>query len=312
MSDLPMRGGVAYHLGISAEQLAPAILIVGDPERVDMIADQFFEEREFRVSHRGLTTCTGTVRETKQRVTVTTTGMGAPSTEIVLNEISALAEVDASTRTRRSSRAANLTIIRVGTSGALQPATSLGTAILSSHAVGLDSTAWFYAEGLTEDLTARELAGTVQDVIERALVPQHAALGKIHPYGAIADVAVVAALSQSARELGVSHQVGATITASGFFAPQGRHISRVTPSVPDIDRLLAREPSFLNMDMETAFVLHLCGAFGYRAGAVCVAAAHRELDTFSTDIASHVSDAVRVALLALARVPGQADCRHIP
>lgn len=297
-----MRGGVAYHLGISAEQLAPAILIVGDPERVDLIADQFFEHREVRVSHRGLTTCTGTVRETQQRVTVTTTGMGAPSTEIVLNEISALAEVDAATRTRPSACGANLTIIRVGTSGALQPPTSLGTSIISSHAVGLDSTAWFYAEGLTDDVTARELAGTVQGSIDRVLASQPAALGKIHPYGAVADVAVVAALSQSARELGVSHQIGATITASGFFAPQGRHISRVTPSVPDIDRLLARDPRFLNMDMETAFVLHLCGAFGYRAGAVCVAAAHRELDTFSTEIARHVSDAVRVALLALARV----------
>ena len=297
-----MRGGVAYHLGISAEQLAPAILLVGDPERVDMIADQFLEEREFRVSHRGLTTCTGTVRETKQRVTVTTTGMGAPSAEIVLNEISALAEVDVFTRIRRSARAANLTIIRVGTSGALQPATSLGTAIISSHAVGLDSTAWFYAEGLTHDPTSRELAGAVDRGLEGVLAPHHPALGKIHPYGAVADVTVVAALSQSARELGVSHEVGATITASGFFAPQGRHVSRIAPSVPDIDRLLARDPRFLNMDMETAFVLHLCGAFGYRAGALCVAAAHRELDTFSTDIATQVSDAVRVALLALARV----------
>ena len=302
MGDLPMPGGVAYHLGISAEQLAPAILLVGDPERVDMIADQFFEHREVRVSHRGLTTCTGTARETKQRVTVTTTGMGAPSTEVVLNEISALAEVDAATRTRRSARAANLTIIRVGTSGALQPATALGTAIISSHAVGLDSTAWFYAEGLTRDATARELAGTVQRELERALAPHHPALGAIHPYGAVADVTVVAALSQSARDLGVSHEVGATITASGFFAPQGRHISRVTPSVPDIDRLLARDSRFLNMDMETALVLHLCGAFGYRAGAVCVAAAHRELDTFSTDIASQVSNAGRVGLRALARV----------
>jgi uridine phosphorylase len=228
--------------------------------------------------------------------------MGAPSAEIVLNEISALAEVDGSTRTRRFARGANLTIIRVGTSGALQPATSLGTAIISSHAVGLDSSAWFYAEGLTHDPTARELAGAVEGALERVLAPQHPAFGKIHPYGAVADVTVVAALSQSAQELGVSHEVGATITASGFFAPQGRHISRVAPSVPDIDRVLARDPRFLNMDMETSFVLHLCGAFGYRAGAVCVAAAHRELDTFSIDIVAQVSNAVRVALWALARV----------
>ena len=302
MSDLPLAGGIAYHLGISAEQLAPSIVIVGDPERVDLIADTFFESHECRVSHRGLTTCTGIVRETRQRVTVTTTGMGAPSTEIVLNEISALSEIDTATRIRRSSSPSALTIIRVGTSGALQRSTPLGTAVISSHAVGIDSTAWFYGDGMTDDATARELAAGARSVIEGALEPHHVAHGKIHPYGSVADIAVVEALRASADALGIAYQVGATVTASGFFAPQGRDVSRVRPAVPDIDRLLARDPRFLNMDMETAFVLHLCRAFGYRAGAICVAAAHRELDTFSTAISSQVSDAVRVALAALARL----------
>lgn len=300
VSDLPLRGGVAYHLGISPEQLAPAIILVGDPERADLIADQFFERRESRVSHRGLTTCTGIVAETKQRVTVTTTGMGAPSTEIVLNEIAALAEVDPTTRARRSFEAANLAVIRVGTSGALQRSTALGTAIISSHAVGLDSTAWFYGDGMTGDGTALELASVVASRIQGVIPQGHTSFGKIHPYGAVADPVVVRALSLRAEELGVRHQVGATVTSSGFFAPQGRDVSRVRPSVPDLDRLLAHDPRFLNMDMETAFVLHLCAALGYKVGAVCVAAANRELDTFSTEISQNISDAVRVALGALA------------
>ena len=301
VSDLPFAGGRSYHLGISAEQLAPAILVVGDPERVDSIADQFFEQVEVRVSHRGLTTCTGLVRETKQRITVTTTGMGAPSTEIVLNEIAALAEVDTVALTRRAGSPAKLTIIRVGTSGALQRSTPLGSAIISSHAVGLDSTAWFYGEGMTKDRAACERAIFVHSQIEGTLGPGDPSRGKIHPYGAAATEQVVDALRRAAEELGVTHQIGTTVTASGFFAPQGRDVSRIPPSVPEFDRLVAGDPRFLNMDMESAFVLHFCSALGYRVGALCVAAANRELNTFSTEISSAVSDAVRVAVLALSR-----------
>ena len=302
VSDLPMSGGVAYHLGISSDQLASSIVLVGDPERADRIAEQCFDHQEVRVSHRGLTTCTGIARETKQRITVTTTGMGAPSTEIVLNEIAALAEVDTVTLKRRSMTPANLTIIRVGTSGALQRSTPLGTPIISSHAIGLDSTAWFYGEGLTSDPIARELAGVVECQIEEVLPPHHPSKGRIHSYGAVAHSEVVDALRQAAGELGVNPQVGATVTSSGFFAPQGRDVSRAIPSVPDLDRLVARDSRFLNMDMETAFVLHLCGALGYRAGAICVAAVNRELNTFSTEISKNVSDAVRTAIVALSKL----------
>lgn len=302
VSDLPFNRGVSYHLGMTADHLAPAILLVGDPERVDFIAERFFESTEMRISHRGLTSCTGIVRDTKQRVTVTTTGMGAPSTEIVLNEVAALAEIDTGTLMRISERRADLTIIRVGTAGALQRATTLGTSIISSHAVGVDSTAWFYGDGMTKDPVASDLACFVDTQLELALKDGDPSRGKIHAYGARADGEVVAALREAAQELGVVHSVGATFTASGFFAPQGRDVSRLAPSVPDLDRRIGRDPRFLNMDMETAFVLHFCGALGYRAGAVCVAAANRELDTFATDIGAHVENAVRVALSALAKM----------
>ncbi|MEY4667802.1 MAG: hypothetical protein RL518_501 [Pseudomonadota bacterium] len=302
VSDLPFVGGVSYHLGISAEQLAPAVLLVGDPERVDLIADRFLNRPEFRVSHRGLTTCTGIARETGQRITVTTTGMGAPSTEIVLNELAALAEVDPQTLTRRSRRNAHLTLIRVGTSGALQGTTPLGTSIVSSHAVGLDSTAWFYGDGMTLDKTAHSLAAFVHARIEGSLMERHPSRGKIHPYGAIADTTIVDALCRAADECGLDHQIGATLTASGFFSPQGRDVSRVPPSVPDLDRLVAHDPRFLNMDMETAFVLHFCGALGYRAGALCVAAANRELNTFAENLTDVVLKAAQTAIVALSKV----------
>lgn len=298
-SDLPIVNGSAYHLGIDANALAPAIIIVGDPERVDRIATEHLETIEVRVSHRGLTTCTGTVRETKQRVTVTTSGMGAPSIEIVLNEIIALAELDPKTCGRRS-EAPPITIVRVGTCGALQPRTALGTSIISSHAVGLDSTAWFYAAGMAQDEMSRNLANVVKEAIEDRFSTEHPARGKIHPYGARGDEAVCEALRKAAEDLGVRYEMGATVTASGFFAPQGRDVGRIPASVVDLDRAIAVDDRFLNMDMETAFLLHFCGGCGVRAGALCVAVANRALDTFESDFARHMSDAVRVALRALA------------
>jgi uridine phosphorylase len=297
-SDLPITGGRAYHLGIGAEDLSPSIILVGDPERVDMIAADHLAHTEVRASHRGLTTITGVARDTQQRITITTSGMGAPSTEIVLNEIMALSEVDTQTRTRKGAPS-SLTIIRVGTSGALQERTRLGTSIISSCAVGLDSTAWFYAEGMSSDQTCCDLAQSVKTLVDARIPQGHPASGKLLPYGASSNGMVTEALRRAAERLGVAHEIGATVTASGFFAPQGRDVGRIPPSVLDFDRVVAQEPRLLNIDMETAFVLHFCGGHGFRAGAICVAAANRASNIFAHNVNAHIRDAARVAINAL-------------
>jgi uridine phosphorylase len=93
-SDLPISEGRVYHLALSPEELAKDIIIVGDPERVSFIADEFLADRECDRYHRGLRTITGRVKETGKRVSIITSGMGTPSLEIVLNEIVALNEID--------------------------------------------------------------------------------------------------------------------------------------------------------------------------------------------------------------------------
>lgn len=300
-SDLPIRDGVAYHLGIRSDQLSDSIVIVGDPDRVDVLANDFLESVEARVSHRGLTTTTGLARETQQRITITTSGMGAPSAEIVLNELVALSEFDGETRARKREKAP-LSIIRVGTSGALQGGTRLGTSMITSHAVGFDSSAWFYADAMTPNAVSQDLALSLQARIESKIPDGHVAFGKILTYGAFATPVVTETLRKVAEELGVPNQVGATVTASGFFAPQGRDVGRIKPSVDDLDRLAAEDSRLLNMDMETAFVLHFCGGHGFQVGAICVAAANRALNTFATDIPSHIHDAARVAIVTLNRL----------
>jgi uridine phosphorylase len=138
-SDLPIIEGKVYHLCLKPEDLANHILIVGDPERVSFIAKEYFSRIEVDKFHRGLRTITGIVRDTGQRVSIVTSGMGTPSLEIVLNEIIALNEIDFYTRTRKSVYDM-LTVIRVGTSGSIQPDTELGTLIITDYAIGLDVT----------------------------------------------------------------------------------------------------------------------------------------------------------------------------
>ena len=236
-SDLPIFNNKVYHLDLNPEELAKNIIIVGDPERVPFIAEEFLGDCEVDRSHRGLRTITGTSRETGQRVSITTSGMGTPSLEIVLNELVALNEIDFSTMTRKEAFEP-LTIIRVGTSGGLQHDTTLGTLILTDYAVGLDNTGLFYSPTL-HDKSGVMLEDRVRECIEAATAEKSRLKGKIFPYVSRASSEITAKMEQEADTLGVKYKKGITVSNSGFFANQGRDISRVPVTIPDIDGLLA-------------------------------------------------------------------------
>jgi uridine phosphorylase len=222
--------------------------------------------------------------------------MGAGSMEIVLNELAALREIEMTTGTRQEV-IEPITIIRVGTSGALRQDTPLGSAIVSSAAVGLDSTGWFY--DVRSTAAEQDLANVARERLESCLAEDHPARGMVHPYAASACPEVVEALLKSAHEYGVRAQKGVTVTAAGFFACQGRDVSRIPPAFPDLDRALANAPQFCNLEMETSILFRFSQGVGYRAGAICVAAAHRELNAFCEDLQGALHGVVRVALRAL-------------
>jgi uridine phosphorylase len=296
--------GRIYHLNLRPDELASSVLLVGDPERVPLIADEWFSSREIDMAHRGLRTITGRVRETGQRVSLVTSGMGTPSLEIVLGELYALSAIDLVTRTPlRTIRP--LTLIRVGTSGALQPATALGTAIVTTHAIGLDNTALFYDVGdVTDD--ERHIASAATMAVRAALVPGARRAQAITAYATTADPRVVDALAHACEMTGVPAQRGVTVSSSGFFANQGRAIFPFPIAVPDIDLVLANLnfgaslPRCENMEMESSFLLHWARALGFRAGAICLVIAHRPTDTFAEDYLAAVRQCGRAALLALA------------
>ena len=312
-SDLPIdEEGRIYHLQVKPGQIAPDVLLVGDPGRAEFIGSTFLRDLEFEHEHRGLVTVTGTSALTGEqativspvKATVVTSGMGTPSLEIVVNELVALNEIDFRTRTRKA-EFPRLHVLRVGTSGALQASTALGTPIITSYAVGMDNTGLFY-EAPYPDEACERLEGELAQVVEGSMKPTSRFRGQIRPYVARAAPGMVDALAQAAAHLAVPAKVGLTVSSSGFFAPQGRDIARVSPSAPNLDQVFSEYDPRLggqrveNMEMETSFLIHFLGGLGHWAGAICPTIAHRRRETFDHDYRDSVRAAIEVALLALA------------
>ncbi len=305
-ADLPVIKGKVYHLDLKPGELSRNIIIVGNPERVPFIADEFFSIREVDRSHRGLRTITGNVRETGQRVSIVTSGMGTPSLEIVINEIIALNEIDFQTG-KRTANPSMINIIRVGTSGSIQPDTELGTLIVTDYVIGLDNTGLFY-EAPYHDEQCVMLEKKIQDAINGHISDDSRFKGKIYPYVSRAHQDVVAALTSEAKALGLLFKQGITVSNSGFFANQGRSVSRTPLTVHDIDGLLSLAGTIIeglrieNMEMEASFLLHFMGSLGYRSGVICPVIDHRRKEKFLHNYTDRIRDAARVALLALCRL----------
>jgi uridine phosphorylase len=299
-ADLPIVNGRVYHLDLAPDELAENIILVGDPDRVPFIADEFIVRREVDRSHRGFRTITGYDMENGQRVSIITSGIGTPSMEIVLNEIVALNEIDFKTR-RRKKKFSSLKVVRIGTSGGLQPETELGTLIVTDYSVGLDNTGLFYDAPCT-DPCCHLLEVRVREVLTAVINEGARFKARISPYAARANPEVRVALEREALHSGVRCKKGITVTSSGFFANEGRLVSRIAPTAQDIcAHLVAMDTGIAglkieNMEMEASFLLHFMGAIGYRAGVICVIIDKCGDGTFTADYLDHMRDATRVTL----------------
>jgi uridine phosphorylase len=312
-SDLPIdEDGRIYHLQVKPDQIAPDILLVGDPGRAELFGSTFLHDIEIEHEHRGLVTVTGTAKITGNkatvisplRTTVMTTGMGTPSLEIVVNELIALNEIDFETRTRKPNYP-RLHVIRLGSSGGLQETTPLSSPIITTYAIGLDNTGLFY-EAPYPDETCRRLEDELGPFLSNAMNAKSRYYGKIHPYVARAEPILVNALMEASQSLGLKAKAGLTVSAPGFFAPEGREISRLGSSLPEIDKIFSKfDPKVVdqrveNVEMESSFLLHLLGGLEYWAGSICTLIGNRLFNTFSTQYEQAVLNAGKVALLALA------------
>lgn len=283
-SELIINGdGSIFHLHLKPEQLADVVILVGDPGRVAMIAE-YFDEKECEVANREFLTVTGSYKG--KRMTVMSTGIGIGNIDICVTELDALANIDFETRQVKESFR-QLTLVRLGTSGAIQRDIEVGEVVFSRTSVGFDGLLNYY-EGRNE---VCDLA------IERAFM-EHTAWSDLlpKPYFIDANKELWELFKESTRE-------GITIAAPGFYAPQGRWV-RLRPH--DI-HLNEKIESFnyegrriTNFEMEGSALAGLATLMGHRATTICTIIAQRVAKDACTDYKPFVRRMIEMALDKLA------------
>lgn len=275
--------GTIFHLHLRPEQVADTIILVGDPARVEAIAKRF-DEVECRASNREFNTVTGTYKG--KRMSVLSTGIGIGNIDICVTELDALANIDFATRTVKEQHR-QLTLVRLGTSGALQPDIELGEVVYARTSVGFDTLLNYYA-GRNE----------VCDLeIEKAFVEHTAWSELLHrPYFVDSDAELWEHFKDSVTK-------GITIAAPGFYAPQGRYV-RLQPADKDLN---AKIESFrykgrriTNFEMEGSALAGLARLMGHRATTMCTIIAQRIAKDAKTDYKPFVEQMISMALEKLA------------
>jgi uridine phosphorylase len=251
--------GSVFHLHLLPEQLTDRIILVGDPARVNMVAS-FFDTTDFEVSSREFHTIGGTYNG--KPIMCLSHGIGPDNIDIVINELDALANIDFKTREVREHKR-RLTMVRIGTSGALQPELKLGTPVIAEKSIGFDGVLNYYA-GRNEvaDL------GFEQDFCES--VGWNPLWAK--PYVVDADEELVNLIGRDDMVRGV------TISAVGFYGPQGRKL-RLPLSNPNLNERIEHfrhnGRKVTNYEMESAPLQGLGRLMGHRAMTVCSIIANR-------------------------------------
>nr|WP_315423979.1 nucleoside phosphorylase [uncultured Pedobacter sp.] len=270
--------GSIYHLNLLPGDIADTVITVGDPDRVGEVS-KYFDQIEFKKGKREFITHTGYIG--KKRVTVLSTGIGTDNIDIVFNELDALVNVDFETREVKK-ELTSLNIIRVGTSGAVQPDIPMGTILASSHGLGMDALMNYY---LQQPSGEEQL---LMDDIKR----HFGHLKNINPYLTAADEGLL-------NTIGKDMVHGITITAPGFYAPQGR-IVRAENAVPDfiglINSFQSNQYRITNLEMETAGIYALAKVLGHKALSVNAILASRVKFEFSNEPDKIVEQAIKTVL----------------
>ena len=284
-SELIINGdGSAFHIHIRPEQLADNVILVGDPGRVAMVKS-YFASIEAEGASREFVWATG--HYGSKRFTVLSTGIGTDNIDSVMTELDALANVDFATREVKPEHR-SLNILRIGTCGAIQPEIPLGAFILSHISVGCD--------GLLNWYENRDRIALLD--FEEAF-KEHVHWNKHLP-----DPYFVRAGEEMIRRFEKDTVKGMTISASGFYGPQGR-VVRLGLAMPD---MLTDFESFefggykiTNFEMEGSALAGLAAQLGHNAATICCAIAHRYHKGANTDYKPRVAELVQFSLDHLAK-----------
>ena len=272
--------GSCFHLHLRPEQLADRVILVGDPARVNTVAAHF-DSIECEVQSREFHTITGTYKG--KRITCQSHGIGCDNIDIVMNELDTLANIDYATRTEREEHR-TLTCVRIGTCGGLQPYTPTGCFVASVKSIGFDGLLNFYAD-----------RNKVCDLELEEAFKKHMEWDPIKgaPYVAVADSGLI---DQVACDDMVR---GYTISAVGFYGPQGRRV-RLDLAEPELN---ARIEQFeyngghiTNYEMESSALQGMAAMLGHRAMTVCSIIANRVATDVNPNYKTAVEDLVTTVL----------------
>ncbi|MFN8322991.1 MAG: nucleoside phosphorylase [Chitinophagales bacterium] len=258
--------GSVYHLNLKPSEIAETIITVGDPDRVKEVS-RHFDSIQHRVQHREFITHTGYMNN--KRISVISTGIGTDNIDIVFNELDALVNIDFTTR-RVKEELTSLDIIRVGTSGSVSEEIEIDTVLISEFAIGMDGLLNFY-----------EHENTIQETVYLEAFTNYIRpnFKEVKPYLASAGNSLLSKFDKTFKS-------GTTVTACGFYAPQGRRL-RLKQEFPNfiesINRFRHKHFRITNLEMETAGIYALGKLLGHNCLSVNAILANRINHQFSSD-----------------------------
>ncbi|MBT8182330.1 MAG: nucleoside phosphorylase [Eudoraea sp.] len=268
-----------YHLNLLPQDLAETVIVVGDQNRVPLVS-KYFDTIEVKKGKREFITHTGMLNGT--RISVVSSGIGADNIDIVINELDALVNIDFETRTIKENKT-SLDIVRVGTSGGLQPYIETDTFILSEYAIGFDNVLHFYD---SEHIQHPE--------IQLAFIDQTAwSVFKSIPYVVESDLQLTEKLRSD------SVIMGFTGTNVGFYGPQGRRLRLLLEDNDLNSKLSSFEYNGMritNLEMETSAIYGLSKLMGHRAASMNCILANRSTGQFSKDPVKTIDALIKYTL----------------
>ena len=272
--------GSVFHLHLLPEQISDKIILVGDQNRVDLVAS-FFDSIEFRVENREFRTVTGTYKG--KRLTVLSTGIGTDNIDIVLTELDALVNIDLEKREDKPERTA-LTLVRIGTSGGLQEFVPEGTFVASEYSLGFDGLINYYADS----------EKVIESDFSEAFIAQTGYSRKFaYPY-------VVKDSEELLSRIASDDMVrGVTISAPGFYGPQGRAIRLPLADAQLNDKIIAFNHNghkITNFEMEGSAIAGLSAMLGHKALTICLIIANRFARRFIGDYSPYMKKLIETVL----------------
>lgn len=272
--------GSVFHLHVKPEMLADNIILVGDPSRVSLVAS-FFDKITGEVSSREFHTIAGEFRG--KPIMCVSHGIGADNIDIVVNELDALANIDFKTRTVKK-QFRQLTMVRIGTSGSIQEDIPVGSMVIAGKALGIDGAFHFYKD--SEKFRDIELE---KEFIRQTEWKQE----WNRPYIVDADKELTERIFTEGMHVGI------TITANGFYGPQGR-VLRLPIADSNFEKTLSKFSyngyRLTNFEMESAMLQGLAKLMGHKAVTVCSIIAGRLSHSANPNYKGSIEDLIKIIL----------------